>query len=129
MTIDLTNLTPTETIKTMNHKVTSGMNESLETYALRLGIALFLIKQELSIRHFVTNLHASGITHITLNRNLDNHIREILGLDDGTEETLNRYNAIMNKHATELNVPTDPYLTPAHKACLELTALSKPKAT
>jgi hypothetical protein len=102
------------------------MTESLETYALKLGIAVSLIEHELSIRHFLKALHARGITDITLNRNLDNVIRELLDLNDGTEETLNRYNAIMNKYASTLKLPSDTQLTPAHNACLELITPPKP---
>jgi hypothetical protein len=105
-------------------------SESLETYARKLGVALFLIEQELSTRLFLKTLHAEGITHITLERNLDKLILESLGLDESNDETLKRYIKIMDKYATipkalRTDSTNDSVLEQARQACLELTAEQK----
>lgn len=81
---------------------------------------LFLISQELKIRRLFHGLQKAGIEECYFEPHLDKLILSEMGLDDGTDETLERYCRIIEKRSKKIEPSQESVMKQAWKVYRDL---------
>jgi len=85
---------------------------------------LFLIGEELKSRRFFNTLQELGLDDSYFQPHLDDAIMACLGLDAARNETLDRYFAIMNDHATRIDIKRESVALEAREAYDKLKGMA-----
>lgn len=83
-------------------------------------LTLYLIKEELKSRKLFHALHEVGLDDCYFQPHLDSLILRSVGLDDHTDETFARYDAILDKRSKKIEADYDSIMKQALKVYHEL---------
>lgn len=101
------------------------MNYPLVRLPSRAELALSLIREELKSRKLFHALHRAGIDDCYFLPHLDSLILRSLGMNDGTDETLSRYFAIIEKRSKKIQADQESVMKQALKVYMELMCEKK----
>jgi hypothetical protein len=82
--------------------------------------ALYLIKEELKSRKLFHALHEAGLDDCYFQPHLDSLILRSIGLDDGSDETFNIYDNIIEKRSKKIEACHNSIMKQAFKVYHEL---------
>jgi hypothetical protein len=88
-------------------------------------VTIYLIEQQLKCRRFFDDLANIGLGDYDFEPNLDHLILKNLNLDDGTDQTYDRYTRIIDKHSKRLKHEYKTIEKQSVKMYKELVALKK----
>jgi hypothetical protein len=106
------------------------MKSTATTYPLvklpsETQVSLCLIKEELKSRKLFEALHQAGLDECYYQPHLDSLILKSIGLDDHTDETFARYDAIIEKRSKKIEADYESIMKQALKVYMELIELRK----
>jgi hypothetical protein len=87
---------------------------------LDIQYTLYLIKEELKSRKLFHALHEVGLDDCYFQPHLDSLILRSLGIDDNTDETFARYDAILDKRSKKIEADYDSIMKQVLKVYHEL---------
>jgi hypothetical protein len=85
-----------------------------------IQLTLYLIREELKSRKLFLTLHEVGIDDCYYQPHLDSLILNNVGLDDGSDETFNICQQILDKRSRKIEADNDSIMNQALKAYHEL---------
>lgn len=88
-------------------------------------ISLCLIKEELKSRRLFQALHLVGLDDCYFQPHLDSLILRSVGLDDGTDETFEAYDHIIDRRCKKIEADNDSITKQALKVYMELHQLKQ----
>ncbi|HYF67918.1 MAG TPA: hypothetical protein VD884_07275 [Ohtaekwangia sp.] len=91
----------------------------------KIDYCVFLIKEELKSRRFFEGLRSVGLDDARLQPHLDLLILNIMGLDDGSDETAELYLEIMGRGSKKIDSSNESIVTQALKIYMQLRAERK----
>lgn len=91
-------------------------------------VALYLIREELKSRKLFHALHEVGLDDCYFQPHLDSLILHSINMDDGTDETFNRYDAIIERRSKKIEAGHNSIMKQALKVYNELMAEKKKMA-
>ncbi len=100
------------------------MSHNVCVYTIKY-IRLYLIREELKSRKLFHALQAVGLNDCDFQPHLDSLILHSVGLDDGSDETFNRYTDIMDKRSLKISMDFNQVMKQALKVYLELKQMKR----
>lgn len=92
-----------------------------------MQFSLYLIKEELKCRKMFRALHKIGLDDCYFQPHLDSAILISMGLNDGTDETFNFYNAIIERRSRKIKADPESITRQALKCYNEIMSEIKNK--
>ncbi len=94
-----------------------------------IQIPLYLIKEELKSRKFFHTLQDAGLDDCYFQPHLDSLILQTVCLDDGSDETFNLYDSIIERRSKKIEADNDSVMKQALKVYHELMQEKKKRNT
>jgi hypothetical protein len=100
----------------------SEINHPLIKVPQSIDFIIYLISQELKIRRLFDGLQKAGMDDCYFEPHLDRIILAEIGLDDGTDQTMELFCKIIEKRSRKIKPSRESIVKQSFKVYMELTA-------